>query len=330
MIFTTLLLAALHATPAPGANVQSEPYMHAQRLVDIGDGRRLNIYCIGAGSPAVIFDSDAEVGSGTLPWSRVQPAVARMTRTCSYDRAGYGFSDPGPLPRTSDAIVGDLRTLLQRAGVPPPYLLVAHGIAGLYASLFAARYPNDVAGMVLVDPSTAGEEELLSTEYPKYAANEQQRLATMRDCGDDPTRKQCLQTPGPHALAPAAWRDPASELASIGEDGAELDSALHGYGAMPILILTALDESKKTEASMGATSAEVASVQGGWTALHDQLAAQSTRGADCVIAGAGHAMQIDKPEVVIDAIRQIMTLIPTEEKPSCAAWPSPRPSATPH
>jgi pimeloyl-ACP methyl ester carboxylesterase len=144
-----VLLAALHATPAPTVN--SEPYTHAQRLVDIGDGRKLNLYCIGNGSPTVIFDSGLDVGSGTLSWNRVQPAVARFTRACSYDRAGYGFSDPGPLPRTSNAVVSDLRALLDRAGIEPPYILVGHSIAGLYEPLFADRYPPDVVGMVLVE-----------------------------------------------------------------------------------------------------------------------------------------------------------------------------------
>jgi pimeloyl-ACP methyl ester carboxylesterase len=337
-VIALLLLAALHATPAPSGN--SEPYTHAQSRVDIGDGRHLNLYCIGSGSPAVIFDSGSEVGSGTLPWNRVQPYVAQFTRACSYDRAGYGFSDPGPLPRTSDAVVSDLHALLARAGIPPPYVLVAHSIAGFYEPLFADRYPDDVAGMVLVDPSAAGQEELFSSQYPKYAAYQEQQLTKLHECADDTSQKQCQLPRDPQLSAalnavlqtmeraPAAWKDPASEVESVGLDGAEVSGATHGYGAMPLIVLTSTQDEQAIQTTMGANKAQAAVVQSGWVALHDQLAAQSSRGVNCVIAGVGHVIQIDKPEFVIDAIRQVIRLIPIEQKPSCAAWPSPKPQPT--
>ena len=333
-----ILLAALHATPAP--TVDSEPYTHAQRLVDIGDGRRMNLYCIGQGSPTVIFDSGLGVGVGTLYWNHVQPAIARFTRACSYDRAGYGFSDPGPLPRTANAVVSDLHALLQRAGIAPPYILVAHSIAGLFAPLFADRYPSDVVGMVLVDPSTPGQEELYSSEYPKYAAYEKQQDARLHECADDPAQKQCQIPPDPHLSAalnavirslvakPGPWLDSASEFDSIAEDGAELNSAAPEFGTMPLIVLTSIDEEKTMQPMMGATNAELVYVENGWITLHDHLAAQSRRGVNCVIANVGHYIQVDKPDVVIQAIQQVMRLIPTDEKPSCAAWPSPKPLPT--
>ncbi|MGB6986988.1 MAG: alpha/beta hydrolase [Candidatus Aquilonibacter sp.] len=335
-----LLLAALHATPAPTVN--SEPYTHAQRMVDIGNGRRMNIYCLGSGSPTVIFDSGLEVGSGTLPWNHVQPAIAQFTRACSYDRAGSGFSDPGPLPRTSNAVVSDLHALLGSAGIAPPYILVAHSIAGLYETLFAARYPSEVAGMVFVDPSASGQEELLSSNFPKYSAFEAQQLAMLHQCADDPTQKQCAQPADPHVSAalnaviramiraPAAWQDPASELDSFGEDTTEVNGAIHGYGAMPLIVLTATEDLKALQATMGASDAQVTIVQKGWISLHDQLAAQSSRGINCVIPHTSHYIQIDQPQVVIDAIRQVVTLTPAA-KPTCpasASAPS-RPVPTP-
>jgi pimeloyl-ACP methyl ester carboxylesterase len=297
-----LLVAAIHATPTPSPI--PEPYTHAQRLVDIGNGRRLNIYCLGHGSPTVIFDSGLEVGSGTLYWNHVQPAVAQFTRACSYDRAGSGFSDPGPLPRDSDAVVSDLHALLGRAGIAPPYILVAHSIAGLYEPLFAARYPSEVGGMVLVDPSAPGQNELLSSNFPKYAAFETEQIASLHKCADDPKRPQCV--------------DPASELDSFGQDSAELNGAMHGYGTTPLIVLTATDDIKAMRAQMGATAAQTATVQQGWINLHDQLAAQSSRGINCVVPDTSHYIQIDKPQVVIDAIRQVMTLTPSE-KPTCPA-----------
>ncbi len=308
-----LLLAALHATPPPTVN--SEPYTHAQRLVDIGNGRRMNIYCLGSGSPAVIFDSGLEVGSGTLYWNHVQPAVAQFTRACSYDRAGNGFSDPGPLPRTANAVVSDLQALLDRAGIAPPYILVGHSIAGLYEPLFADRYGSEVAGMVLVDPSTPGQQELIASQFPKYQAYETEQSANMHKCAEAPTLASCE---GATLRTSAAWADPVSEIDNFSESAAELNAATHGYGPMPLIVLTSSTNLKTIQPMMGATNAQVAVAQAGWVTLHDQLAAQSTRGINCIVPGAGHYIQIDQPQVVIDAIRQIMTLTPSA-KPTCPA-----------
>ena len=333
-----LLLAALHATPAPSVN--GGPYTHAQRLVDIGNGRHMNLYCLGHGSPTVIFDSGLGVAAGTLDWNHVQPAVAQFTQACSYDRAGHGFSDPGPLPRTANAVVSDLHALLGGAGIAPPYILVAHSLAGLFEPLFADRYPAEVVGMVLVDPSTPGQEELYSTEYPKYTAYEKQQDLRLHECADDPAQKQCQLPADPHLSAalnavirgllakPGPWLDSASEFESIAEDGAELNSAAPEFGTMPLIVLTSIADEKTMQPVMGATNGQVTDVENGWISLHDQLAAQSTRGVNCVIAGVGHYMQADKPDVVIQAIQQVMRLIPTDEKPSCAAWPSPKPRPT--
>jgi pimeloyl-ACP methyl ester carboxylesterase len=316
VIALLLLIAAVHATPTPPAI--PEAYTHAQRLVDIGNGRKMNVYCVGVGSPTVIFDAGLEIGSGTLPWRYVQPVVARYTRACSYDRAGDGFSDPGPLPRDSNAVVSDLHALLDRAGIAPPYVLVAHSIAGLYAPLFAARFPTEVVGMVLVDPSAPGQQELLSSNYPKYPEVQAQQVASLHKCADDPKSPQCV--------------DPASELDSFGQDGAELNGALHGFGTMPVIVLTATDDKKAMKQMMGANDGQVATVVKGWTSLHDQLAAQSSRGINCVIDGTGHYIQVDKPQAVVDAILQVMTLLQQPSvKPTCpvSASATSRPATTP-
>ncbi len=324
-MIAALLVAALHATPTPTAN--SEPYAHAQRLVDIGNGRRMNIYCVGSGSPTVIFDSGLEIGPGTAPWSHVQPAIAQFTRACSYDRAGDGFSDPGPLPRTANAVVSDLHALLDRAGIAPPYILVGHSIAGLYEPLFADRYGSEVAGMVLVDPSAPGQDELITSQFPKYQAYEAEQSASMHKCADAPTQASCV---GPTLRTSAAWADPVSEIDNFSESAAELNAASHGYGAMPLIVLTSTANLKSIQPMMGATNAQVATAQAGWVSLHDRLAAQSTRGINCIVPGAGHYIQNDKPQVVIDAIRQVMTLTPSA-KPACPASASvpTRPMPTP-
>ena len=119
-------------------------------LVNIG-GHRLHLNCSGEGSPTIVLD--AALGGSSLSWSLVQPALSRVARTCSYDRAGFGWSDAGPMPRTAARIAHELRVLLERAGIPPPFVLVGHSFGGLVMRIFSSRYRTDVAGLVLVDPA---------------------------------------------------------------------------------------------------------------------------------------------------------------------------------
>jgi pimeloyl-ACP methyl ester carboxylesterase len=120
------------------------------QLVDLGT-HRLHITCGGQGVPTVVFD--AALGGSSLSWSLVQPMVASFTRACAYDRAGFGWSDAGPLPRTAGRIANELHLLLQRAKVPGPYLLVGHSFGGFVTRLFTAAHPHDVAGLVLIEPA---------------------------------------------------------------------------------------------------------------------------------------------------------------------------------
>src|SRR5262245_3014805 len=120
------------------------------RLVDIG-GLRLHLNAAGSGKPLVVFD--AALGGSSISWTLVQPLVSGFARTCVYDRAGFGWSDRGPLPRTAGRAADELRIALDRAGERPPFLLVGHSFGGLVTRIFAARYRSDVAGLVLVDPA---------------------------------------------------------------------------------------------------------------------------------------------------------------------------------
>jgi pimeloyl-ACP methyl ester carboxylesterase len=120
------------------------------RLVGVG-AHRLHLLCTGAGAPAVIFD--AALGASSLSWSLVQPGVAGATHCCSYDRAGFGWSEAGPVPRTADRLADELQQLLQNAGVPGPYVLVGHSFGGFVVRLFASRHPGLVAGLVLIEPA---------------------------------------------------------------------------------------------------------------------------------------------------------------------------------
>lgn len=120
------------------------------RLVDV-DGRKFHVHALGEGQPVVVFE--AALGGSSLSWTFVHAPVAAFTRSIAYDRAGFGWSDAGPLPRTAGRVADDLQTLLARAGEPPPYLLVGHSFGGLVARIFASRHPGLLAGLVLVDPA---------------------------------------------------------------------------------------------------------------------------------------------------------------------------------
>ncbi|TMD96717.1 MAG: alpha/beta hydrolase, partial [Chloroflexi bacterium] len=155
LLIVALVIAGLSLTgvlyQTIASAVDASSYPAPGRLIDVG-GYRLHLYCTGTGrpgSPTVILDEGQARTS--LGWSKVQPGVASFTRVCSYDRAGYGWSDTGPLPRTAGRMVTELHTLLARAGVAGPYVLVGHSYGGLIMQLYTYTYPQQVAGLVLVD-----------------------------------------------------------------------------------------------------------------------------------------------------------------------------------
>lgn len=130
------------------ANAQDKPY--PGELINIGT-LRLHINCVGEGSPTVIIDSG--IGGFSLEWLTIQNNLADTLKVCSYDRAGYGWSDPGPRPRTTDRITYELHSLLVESKIPGPYVLVGHSFGGYNIRYFASKYPSLTAGLVLVDSS---------------------------------------------------------------------------------------------------------------------------------------------------------------------------------
>jgi pimeloyl-ACP methyl ester carboxylesterase len=164
------------AQPVALSDERMLPYASPGLLIDIG-GRQINLHCMGAGEPTVILMSG--IASWSPIWYKVQPEIAARTRVCTFDRAGYGFSDPAPRPQVLSDAADDLHAALAASALRAPYVLVGHSMGGVEARLYAQRWPSEVAGMVLVDTSPAGEglineqqpgfDEAMGREY--YASN---------------------------------------------------------------------------------------------------------------------------------------------------------------
>src|SRR5438094_3050896 len=153
-----VLMCAILLLAGPRLNAQDSTPPPTGRLVDIG-GRRLHIICKGVGTPTVITESGSS--SFSIEWALVQEQVAPFTRICSYDRAGFAWSDRGPAENTVEETMDDLHRLLRAAGGAPPYVLVGHCIGGMYVRAHQRRYPYEVSRVVLVDATPEQDAEYL-------------------------------------------------------------------------------------------------------------------------------------------------------------------------
>lgn len=238
----------------------------AARWIDVG-GHMLNLHCSGRGQPTVILDAGAGDSHGV--WSEVQPAVARFTRVCSYDRAGLGRSEPGPLPRTSRRIVEELHTLLDRARIDLPVVLVGHSFGGMNARLFARVYPNDASGLVLVDAT-----------HENYAERASALLSR-----SEKTRRETLKG----VLAPST----RSELESLPVSGRQVRSA-GPLRTVPTIVITA---GRRDESPV---LFEL------WRKLQHDLVRQTGALKHVIADESGHNVQFDQPELVVEAIREMV------------------------
>jgi len=191
-----LLLSFAVAHAAPG----DERYAKPGQLVTTSDGVRLNFYCTGSGSPAVIFD--AGHGDWSPSWSVVQPAVAKWTRACSYDRGGVGFSGPGVMPRTAERLARELHSALHNGGIHGPYILVGHATGAYPARAFADQYLSEVAGLVLIE-GDARDVETSADLKELWRGINARNLAELQMCRDAVAVGKPLPLPNPLSTIPA-------------------------------------------------------------------------------------------------------------------------------
>jgi pimeloyl-ACP methyl ester carboxylesterase len=287
------LLALLLVLSAAGAIYQSvaaarneQAYPAPGQQMEVG-GRNLHIYCMGEnvdGRPTVILETLS--GGISAYWGWVQPDIAAVTRVCSYDRAGRGWSDPASEPLTLQGTTSDLHALLQAAGVPPPYVLAGHSIGGLYARQFAADYPGEVTGVALVDsahplqfernPELLAAMETFSQQLLFFPAVARLGLFQLyfdsggqMDFGGLPERSFGESTA--FLATPKHWRSVAAEndaALQIFRDG----QALGDLGVLPLAVISA-----------GQNQPD------GWAELQSDLAGLSTNSVHMTVEEAGHA-----------------------------------------
>jgi pimeloyl-ACP methyl ester carboxylesterase len=279
----------LAAAPPPG------------HLVDIG-GYRLHLWCTGNGAPAVILDTG--LGGSTADWGFVQPAVARFTRVCSYDRAGMGYSDPGPSPRTARRIANELADLLDRSGNAGPVVLVGASIAGFDVRVFASDRPERAAGLVLVDAS----HEDQAHEVPQMA-----RFVPL------------LSTIGVLRLLDVSFGQRIESLApSVRQYARATSFRAAGYQAAADEIIHIRESVSEVKSSRRKLTVPVLVITGGrgadenWRQLQRDQASLSERGCLIVAQESGHVVAIDQPEVIVDAIRTVVETVRGHDVPLCA------------
>ncbi len=273
------------------------------QLVDVGS-YKMHIYCVGQGSPAVVFDSG--LGDSYISWRKVQPQIAKFTRACSFDRAGSGYSDASPRPRTSRVVAEELHTLLRNAGVSSPIVIVGHSAGGYDVRVYTSLYRGEVAGMVLVDASHPDQENRFPAalkDLEKSDMREVEFLEYSAPFGVPRLMGVC----DPEVLVRAAEcnfntaREGVKEMKAFNQSAAET-AATGSLGDLPLAVLSHDPEKLYSELPPDAAR----STNDEWEKMQEELGRLSTRGTQTIARNSGHYIQLDRPELVIDAVRRVV------------------------
>ncbi|HKJ95326.1 MAG TPA: alpha/beta hydrolase [Gammaproteobacteria bacterium] len=283
------------------------------RLISVGSFR-LHIHCTGRGTPTVVLDSG--LGGTSLNWALVQPRIAPFARVCAYDRAGYGWSDPGPGPRTSERLARELHRLLATAGLPGPFLLVGHSLGGINVRLFAHLFPTDTAGVVLVDASSGGQLKRFTRQLPDTGRPRQLVILS-------PPRVPKGMPPALAELAtrlvatPAARRAIAGEISSMRTSLRQADAAPIPEG-VPLVVVSR--GRRVWPLTPGGDRLESA-----WDELQSDLAARHYPAVHIIAARSGHQIPLEQPEAVLNAVRTALEMSRATSSSlgvAAAIWPN--------
>ena len=287
------------------------------RLVDIGT-HRLHIFCLGSGEPTVVIDSG--LGGNSLEWIKVQRMLATRVRVCSYDRAGYGWSEPGPLPRTSSRIVDELFALLKMAEMQGPYVLVGHSFGGYTMQLFANRYPTETAGLVLVDSSHPEQFErfLAPPIRVNLAPSGRNRVMML-----SPSPPVPANLPDEVRLRIQSFNLRGETRMAMGQElldfrlSAQQVREASALPNVPMVVLTrGVRVWPRTE--RGQRMEQL------WIQLQDELASRGQHAIHIVAQRSGHHIHLDQPLLVADSVQKVVDLARTSN-----AFPVREPVAPP-
>lgn len=276
------------------------------RLIDVG-GRYLHLHCLGSGSPTVVLEAGA--AEGWYSWHLIQERLSKELRVCSYDRAGFGYSDPRPGQRTVAGLIEDLHTLLERAGEKPPFLLVGHSFGGDMVVRYNATYPDEVSGLVLVDASHPDAIKIRPPEMQKLidelSEKRPKQIAEWKKTGKWP------EMWAPEKLPESLRREVLKLSASQ-----KWWEARYAEGRMPdfhgpileklrtIDVPLAVIFATKTDKPKGWSDQTYTNYNEGRRALHKELASRS-KDSEYIEAPTAHHVHVDDPQLVMDAIRRV-------------------------
>jgi len=331
-LWGVILLLVLVATGAIYQEIASardaKLYKPENQMVDV-NGIQMRLDCRGTGSPTVVLEAGGQ--SPSFVWVQIQDEVAKFTRVCSYDRAGYGWSDSVPETLYPQQVAEMLHTLLENGREKPPYLMVGHSFGGVYIRTFTAEYPGEVVGMVLVDSSHDDQAQRVPPELaqsPEAAQKKNSMMINLRlfQIGEPigVFRAFKLMDPWVASLS-LPEHEKGSVLAQVYRTGyigayareTIMMSTYSGQpeklGDMPLVVLSQkidaqdmVEQIPSTLQTMGFAQ-QLADISND---MQDELAALSTRSRHIFVEDSGHFIQLDQPQVVIDAIREVFEQVP--------------------
>jgi pimeloyl-ACP methyl ester carboxylesterase len=288
-----MLLGALYESIAEASDQRA--YSPPGQMVDVG-GFRLNISCVGTDSPTVVID--VGWGDTSSSWSSwVQPEVAKTTRVCTYDRAGIGFSEAGPLPRSAKQFAQELHTLLHKGEVPGPYVVLGHSMGGLTARVFAHDYAGEVAGVVLIEsmsPSSAKP----SASGTSEASPQDDGQSTVDWLLTLPARIGLVRLlSGPSSASTAFTVTPRASQTVIDEGrgmpaGLAQAGAVKSLGSVPLIVLSRGPDQDQD-----------------WQKMQTEMLQLSANSKQLFAEKSGHNVQFDQPEAAVGAIVQMVEQI---------------------
>ena len=252
-------------------------------------GRRLALTRAGAGTPTVVLETG--LGAESEEWQPVFEAVEQFSAVCYYDRANRGHSDPAPKPRSAQDMVTDLHALLAAAAIPRPVVLVGHSLGGIIVRLYTHQYPDDVAGLVLVDGAHEDQFERIGARLPPPFPGEPPALTQLR------------------RFWTMDWRDPTKNNEGVDFLATQVQAhAIGSLGDIPMIVLTAADFLHSAPPDPAAQQAALQLHQI-WLELQREMMQQSSRATQILVETSGHFVQREQPQVIIAAIRQMLETV---------------------